>query len=221
MALMAEPCATARRRSAAAAMVSIPFAIAAGPHDAHGDLFFGGMFARLRGRGDLPGRFWDSRRLPAISPPSSSRHRHCAGADCRHACVGEPAADELGRCLAGSAPLGLNPVAKTMYYRGWPACPFMVSPRRGTTCNSDHFEWTPLALNGILFVGALWIARVVCQRRLAGGLMRIGRLLRIILVTLLLIYIASYARLSSGGCYEPAAIGLNGVKSYGWRPRFR
>ncbi len=38
------------------------------------------------------------------------------------------------------------------------------------------------------------------------------------LLILLLIYIGSYVLISSGGCYEPAAIGLNGVKWYLWAP---
>jgi hypothetical protein len=41
----------------------------------------------------------------------------------------------------------------------------------------------------------------------------------LVLLVLLLIYIGSYVVLSAGGCYEPATIGLNGVKWYGWAPR--
>jgi hypothetical protein len=35
---------------------------------------------------------------------------------------------------------------------------------------------------------------------------------------LLLCYVCSYAALSAWGTYEPAAIGLNGVKWYRWAP---
>ena len=49
--------------------------------------------------------------------------------------------------------------------------------------------------------------------------LRVGWIFRIVLLILLLVYVGSYVVLSSGGCYEPAAIGLNGVKGYGWAPR--
>ena len=114
---------------------------------------------------------------------------------------------------------GFAALARTMYYHGWPACPFMVSPPRGMPPYSDGLEWTPLVLNGIVFALALFVARVICQWCVLGGVMRIRRIFGITLLTLLLIYIGSYALLSSGGCYEPAAIGLNGVKWYGWAPR--
>ncbi len=117
------------------------------------------------------------------------------------------------------APPGFAALARTMYYHGWPACPFMVSPPRGMPPYSDGLEWTPLVLNGIVFALALFVARVICQWCVLGGVMRIRRIFGITLLTLLLIYIGSYALLSSGGCYEPAAIGLNGVKWYGWAPR--
>jgi hypothetical protein len=35
---------------------------------------------------------------------------------------------------------------------------------------------------------------------------------------LLSLYVGSYVALSVNGCYEPCAIGLNGVKSYAWAP---
>ena len=41
----------------------------------------------------------------------------------------------------------------------------------------------------------------------------------LVLILLLVIYIGSYVVLSVGGCYEPAAIGLGGVKAYAWAPR--
>ena len=41
----------------------------------------------------------------------------------------------------------------------------------------------------------------------------------LILLVLLVTYIGSYIILSKRGCYEPAAIGLGGVKAYGWAPR--
>lgn len=39
-----------------------------------------------------------------------------------------------------------------------------------------------------------------------------------VLAVLLLCYIGSYVALSLSGRYEPSAIGLNGVKGYGWAP---
>ena len=37
----------------------------------------------------------------------------------------------------------------------------------------------------------------------------------IVVLTLLVLYVGSYVALSLGVCYEPAGIGLNGVKWYG------
>ncbi len=53
----------------------------------------------------------------------------------------------------------------------------------------------------------------------ASRIMRSVKVFGIPLLILLLIYIGNYVSLSSGGCYEPAAIGLGGVKAYGWAPR--
>ncbi len=55
--------------------------------------------------------------------------------------------------------------------------------------------------------------------RPTGDAMGIKTVLGIALLALLLAYIFSYVGLSAGGCYEPAAIGLGGVKSYSWAPR--
>jgi hypothetical protein len=52
-----------------------------------------------------------------------------------------------------------------------------------------------------------------------GGTVRIVRVLGILCLILLLIYIGSYAVLSTGGRYEPFTIGLEHVSSYGWAPR--
>jgi hypothetical protein len=54
--------------------------------------------------------------------------------------------------------------------------------------------------------------------RLDGEIVRIVRLLGIVLLTLLPFYVGSYLVLSARGCYEPAGIGLNGVKWYAWAP---
>lgn len=40
----------------------------------------------------------------------------------------------------------------------------------------------------------------------------------IVLLVLVVLYVGSYLGLSAAGRYEPASIGLNGVKSYGWAP---
>jgi hypothetical protein len=48
---------------------------------------------------------------------------------------------------------------------------------------------------------------------------KIVRLFGIAVLMLLLLYVGSYAALSVGGRYEPAGIGLNGVKFYAWAPR--
>ena len=47
---------------------------------------------------------------------------------------------------------------------------------------------------------------------------RIVKTLGIVVLVLLALYVGSYLALSANGRYEPAAIGLNGVKSYGWAP---
>jgi hypothetical protein len=52
-----------------------------------------------------------------------------------------------------------------------------------------------------------------------GGIMRIVMIPAIVVLTVLLLYVGSYIALSADGCYEPAAIGLGGVKSYQWAPR--
>ena len=41
----------------------------------------------------------------------------------------------------------------------------------------------------------------------------------LILGCCLILYFASYLILSLFGCFEPEAIGLNGVKSYAWAPK--
>ena len=48
--------------------------------------------------------------------------------------------------------------------------------------------------------------------------MKTVKWLSIALVALLVIYVGTYLRLSVTGRYEPASIGLNGVKSYAWAP---
>lgn len=48
--------------------------------------------------------------------------------------------------------------------------------------------------------------------------MKNAKKLGIALTLLFAIYVGSYLSLSAGGCFEPASIGLNGVKSYGWAP---
>lgn len=48
--------------------------------------------------------------------------------------------------------------------------------------------------------------------------MKKARISSIVLVLLLGLYIGSYLALSVTGRYEPATIGLGGVKSYGWAP---
>ena len=47
---------------------------------------------------------------------------------------------------------------------------------------------------------------------------RRGRLILILTATLVVFYIVSYAVMSAMGRYEPIAVGLNGVKGYGWAP---
>jgi hypothetical protein len=47
---------------------------------------------------------------------------------------------------------------------------------------------------------------------------KLWRLVVVGLLVLLLVYFGSYVALSAGGCYEPASIGLNGVKWYAWAP---
>ena len=49
--------------------------------------------------------------------------------------------------------------------------------------------------------------------------MKTWELLVTMLLCLLLLYTGSYGLLSLGGRYEPAVIGLNGVKWYDWAPR--
>jgi hypothetical protein len=49
--------------------------------------------------------------------------------------------------------------------------------------------------------------------------MKTGKWIILTLLALLVIYLSSYLCLSLGGRYEPAGIGLNGVKSYNWAPR--
>ena len=49
-------------------------------------------------------------------------------------------------------------------------------------------------------------------------MMRNVKVLSIVLLTLLLVYVGTYVAISVDGCYEPVAIGLNGVKAYGWAP---
>jgi hypothetical protein len=49
--------------------------------------------------------------------------------------------------------------------------------------------------------------------------MRLHKFKRIILGLIITIYLGSYLLLSLQGRFEPAAIGLNGVKSYAWAPK--
>ena len=48
---------------------------------------------------------------------------------------------------------------------------------------------------------------------------RIVKTFGIVVLTLLVLYVGTYVALSLGGRYEPAGIGLNGVKFYAWAPR--
>ena len=68
--------------------------------------------------------------------------------------------------------------------------------------------------------GRPWSSNIrVPMSKGTSGIMRSVKLLGIPLLILLLIYIGSYVLLSSGGCYEPAVIGLDGVKAYDCAPR--
>ena len=61
-------------------------------------------------------------------------------------------------------PAGLDPVAKSMFYRGWPLCPFMTAPiSRMTFRTNEPAVYGTLLVDGILFVVALFIVRGVSE----------------------------------------------------------
>jgi len=58
----------------------------------------------------------------------------------------------------------LNPVQRAMFWRGWPFCPFMFCRTRGMTYHPDGLELCALIFDGVIFVVALLLAKVVSER---------------------------------------------------------
>jgi hypothetical protein len=67
--------------------------------------------------------------------------------------------------LGGLATPGeLDPITKAMFWRGWPLSPCMVCLFHGGRFHPGFIEPCVLALDGILFVVALFVTKAVCER---------------------------------------------------------
>src|SRR4051794_26222022 len=64
------------------------------------------------------------------------------------------------------APEGLDPVTKAMFYRGWPLAPFMICPIHRMQFHASGVEGFVLAMDGVLFLVALYTTKAACERLL-------------------------------------------------------
>jgi hypothetical protein len=60
-------------------------------------------------------------------------------------------------------PTDLDAITQSMFWRGWPLSPCMVSLFHGMKFHSDGVEWV-LFFDGILFVMVLIATKAVCER---------------------------------------------------------
>ena len=63
-------------------------------------------------------------------------------------------------------PPGLDPVTRAMFCRGWPLAPFMVCLVHGLRFHPNGVEQCVLALDGVLFLVALYTTKAACERLL-------------------------------------------------------
>jgi hypothetical protein len=63
-------------------------------------------------------------------------------------------------------PPGLDPVTRAMFWRGWPLAPFMVCLVHGLQFHPSGLEQCVLALDGFLFLVALYATKAACERLL-------------------------------------------------------
>ena len=66
-------------------------------------------------------------------------------------------------------PNELDPVTKTMFWRGWPVCPWTLCEWRHMALDAERsLPEAALALNGVVFLAALFAAKAACGRCLRG-----------------------------------------------------
>jgi hypothetical protein len=65
------------------------------------------------------------------------------------------------------APEGLDPVTKAMFYRGWPLAPFNFCLVHGLRFHPSGLEQCVLALDGVVFLVALFTTKAACEPLLA------------------------------------------------------
>lgn len=63
-----------------------------------------------------------------------------------------------------ATPTQLDPIAKAMFWRGWPLSPCMVCLIHGMKFHPSGEQWAVLTFDGVLFVVALFTAKAVCER---------------------------------------------------------
>jgi hypothetical protein len=61
------------------------------------------------------------------------------------------------------APTGLDPITKAMFWRGWPLSPCMICLIHGMKFHPSGIEGCVLLFDGALFLGALFVAKAVCE----------------------------------------------------------
>jgi hypothetical protein len=71
--------------------------------------------------------------------------------------------EELGGV---DAPVELDPFTKAMFWRGWPLSPCMVCLVHGLRFHPGGIEQWALALDGVVFVAALFIAKALSEHYL-------------------------------------------------------
>jgi hypothetical protein len=63
-------------------------------------------------------------------------------------------------------PPGLDPVTRAMFWRGWPLSPCIVCLIHGMRFHPNGVEQCVLALDGVLFLVALYATKAACERLL-------------------------------------------------------
>ena len=72
----------------------------------------------------------------------------------------------LQQDFAGESLPGLDPVTRAMFFRGWPLAPCMVCLVHGLRFHPNGVEQCVLALDGVLFLVALYATKAACERLL-------------------------------------------------------